>query len=66
MSVEVGHRVDEPADADTPDDAIEVAVQRRVELGDDVQCAELRCVLSVFDVELSAEFPDVAAFPVPL
>jgi hypothetical protein len=48
LTVELGHRVDEPGKADAPRDSIEIAVQGHTKLSDHVQRAKLCGLLPVF------------------
>src|SRR6185312_15288442 len=63
---EARHGVDEAAEPDDTQDAVEIAVERASRLGEEVQAAEPRRRLAVLEAHLGAELADIAPLAVPL
>jgi hypothetical protein len=63
---EVRQRVDEAAELDAAQDAVEVAIERRLRLRQDVEAAEPRRRDPVLDADGAAELADIALLALPL
>src|SRR5215472_15062925 len=62
---EIRHRIDEDIELDAALDAVEIAAQRRLDLGQDVETADPRRLLALLDAVFLAELADELEFAVP-
>ena len=63
LLAEAGLAIDEAADLDAAADAVEIAAEGELELGDDVESAQTSGLLALLDVKFDAHLTEIFEFP---